>query len=242
MGRVAAVMTGRINVNEVFDTIQGEGPYMGRPATFLRLAGCNLSCSWCDTTYAWDWTRHDHGSESHPTDIDDLTDRLAGTRLLVVTGGEPLLQAKGLSRLRHNLEDRKPGYTTIQVETNGTRMPGVLGGNGVVFVVSPKLANAGDPERRRIIPAVLDYYGALARQGRAHLKIVVRDRHEVAEVAAFADRFGFPRESVWVLPEGATRADHLITIRGVADAVVERRLNLSTRLHLLAWPDLVRGR
>jgi 7-carboxy-7-deazaguanine synthase len=235
-------VTDRLNVNEIFDTVQGEGPLCGRPATFLRLSGCNLSCSWCDTRYAWDWAHYSHADESHSMPVDELADQLAGVPLLVVTGGEPLLQAQGLARLHFALETRKPGRTTMQLETNGTRLAGPLGVAGTMFVVSPKLANAGDPEPSRIVPGVLRYYASLAHRGRAWLKMVVTTPAEVDEVAAFADRWGFPRETVWVLPEGQHAAEHLATLARVADDVVRLRLNLSTRLHLLAWPELVRGR
>ena len=54
-----------LNVNEIFGpTIQGEGPHTGRLVGFLRLAGCNLACSWCDTPYSWDWTKYDKAEES----------------------------------------------------------------------------------------------------------------------------------------------------------------------------------
>ena len=48
-----------MQVNEIFKSIQGEGPNFGKPAIFLRTAQCNLKCTWCDTKYTWDWKNYD---------------------------------------------------------------------------------------------------------------------------------------------------------------------------------------
>ena len=59
-------------VSEIFGpTLQGEGPSSGRRAMFLRLAGCNLSCSWCDTAYTWDWSRYDKKAEVTMMQVDN---------------------------------------------------------------------------------------------------------------------------------------------------------------------------
>ena len=52
-----------MQVNEIFKSIQGEGPNFGKPAIFLRTAQCNLKCTWCDTKYTWDWENYDFQKE-----------------------------------------------------------------------------------------------------------------------------------------------------------------------------------
>jgi len=99
-----------LDVIEIWNTIQGEGPYSGMPATFVRLAGCNLQCPLCDTDYTS--TRQLMGC----SELVDIVDDLCSGGLVVFTGGEPFRQ-KALCNVMHNLINRR---MTVQVETNGT--------------------------------------------------------------------------------------------------------------------------
>lgn len=96
-------------VTETFRSIQGEGGCMGMPMFFVRLAGCNLSCSWCDT---------DHGLREVVT-VDELLARAVDSRLnhVCITGGEPTVQTDPLNRLCDALATE--GFV-IHLETNGT--------------------------------------------------------------------------------------------------------------------------
>ncbi|MEA2038486.1 MAG: radical SAM protein [Thermodesulfobacteriota bacterium] len=100
-----------LRVNEIFYSIQGESSYAGRACVFVRLTGCNLRCSYCDTTYAYD--------EGDDLEIDEIIDRVGSykCRLVEVTGGEPLIQAETPS-LIHDLV--KQGYKVL-LETNGSQ-------------------------------------------------------------------------------------------------------------------------
>lgn len=99
-----------MKVNEIFNSIQGEGANTGRPAIFVRFSGCNLNCSFCDT----DFKRWVKMSEDEIITKVDLINTY-GTDFIIFTGGEPLLQLnRKLCDLLHN-----QGYT-IAVESNGT--------------------------------------------------------------------------------------------------------------------------
>lgn len=106
-----------MKVNEIFDSIQGEGVYATVPMTFIRLQGCNLACEWCDTAYA----RDSGGFEMTIPEITKVVQRidLRQFRWICITGGEPLLH-EDLKELVLALASR--GYR-IEVETNGTIEP-----------------------------------------------------------------------------------------------------------------------
>jgi 7-carboxy-7-deazaguanine synthase len=79
-------MNETLKVNEIFRSLQGEGVRAGMPCAFVRLAGCNLRCTWCDTKYAWD-----EGTEMTLDEITRAVEKLDLTRV-ELTGGEPLIQ------------------------------------------------------------------------------------------------------------------------------------------------------
>jgi 7-carboxy-7-deazaguanine synthase len=100
-----------MQIAEIFRSIQGEGLNQGRPCTFIRLAGCNLGCTWCDTPHA-----REAGEE---IDIEEIVSRVGALsgNYLCITGGEPLLQIDQLLPLLRLLAGK--GYQ-IDIETNGT--------------------------------------------------------------------------------------------------------------------------
>ncbi|RPJ53565.1 MAG: radical SAM protein, partial [Methanobacteriota archaeon] len=103
-----------MKTSEIFPSIQGEGRGQGLVTTFVRLAGCNLRCRWCDTRYAWD------GGEEMSVDAVAAAVRDLGIRRICITGGEPLLQGDELSQLLAILAEEK---YEIEIETNGTIDP-----------------------------------------------------------------------------------------------------------------------
>jgi 7-carboxy-7-deazaguanine synthase len=224
-------------VAEVFGpTFQGEGPSVGRRAGFVRLGRCNLDCSWCDTPYTWDWERFDPAVELRREPVDAVLDRLAemSPEIVVVTGGEPLLQQQGLVPLARACTAH--GWQ-VEIETNGTRSPlAELAADVTRWNVSPKLANSGIDEERRIRPAAL---ADLLATGHASFKFVVAAPSDLDEVAAIVDEHGLA--PVWIMPEGTDAATVTERARLLAEPVLERGWNLTPRLHVLLWGD-ERGR
>jgi len=125
----------QLQINEVFYTLQGEGPYMGHPAVFVRLTGCNLRCWFCDTR--WD------DDKDSVIDAENLSLRVASIipaqcRLVVLTGGEPVRQS--LEPFLRSLRAIRQGLHPVrfQVETAGTLWQDCLAADDVDIVVSPK--------------------------------------------------------------------------------------------------------
>lgn len=124
-----AVETAGLLVHSIFRTIQGEGPFAGQPALFLRLAGCNLQCPLCDTEYT-------QGAE--PISYERLRMRLRYAKnreddLLVITGGEPFRQSIGPL-----IESALELGWRVQVETNGTLWRPIPLHRRLYIVCSPK--------------------------------------------------------------------------------------------------------
>lgn len=238
---VAAVNT--LRVTEIFGpTLQGEGPAAGRCALFVRLAGCNLSCSWCDTTYSWE-----PGHEFDLLAVHQIADAVeeAGAGLVILTGGEPLLQQDqdAWPQLLTVLADRG---VSVHLETNGTLAPNTTTEVMVeLAVVSPKLGNAGT-HRGHQDPRIRPEWIKLASRSFAascevHAKFVCETADEVNQVALWATMVGWPLERTWVMPQGKTRAELDSRWPIIAEAAAAHWINATHRLHVLAWGN-ERGR
>ncbi|WP_435059075.1 7-carboxy-7-deazaguanine synthase QueE [Streptomyces sp. bgisy060] len=213
-------------------TVQGEGPSCGHPAIFIRLSRCNLSCTACDTKETWDWSQFNPTEVSTRESVPELVAWVlqSPVELVVITGGEPLLQQRNLVPLVRRLLDEG---RRVEFETNGTVMPDpALLVDGVRFNVSPKLASFGMAEAKSIMPSVLQ---AFAASGRSVFKFVASCVADVDRIAELADRHGLA--PVWVMPEGTTAEAITSTTRVLADAVASRHWHLTTRLHVLAFAD-----
>lgn len=218
----------KLRVSEIFTSIQGEGPTAGEPAAFLRLALCNLRCRWCDTKYTWDFENFDYALEVHPMAPRDVLQRLeaTGASRLVITGGEPLMQQRGLIELVRRAPDR----WTIEVETNGTLAPDpALLARVSQWNVSPKLQNCGEPRDRRLRHDVL---GALLHTGSAWLKCVVESDADVDELEVLVASLRWPRSRVLLMPQAASRSLLRERHPAVAEIARARGFGLSPRLHI----------
>lgn len=233
----------RVALSEIFRSIQGEGPRTGRQALFVRLAGCNLACVWCDTQYAWNWDTFDRRSESRRVTVAELVDDvLAHTdcdvSLVVVTGGEPMLQQEGLSLFLRQLRAARPDVC-CQVETNGT-MPVLAEMAGLIdqFVVSPKLRHAGGPRAARIRMRALLTYAALPESA---FKFVVSSSSDLTEIEEIRRELSLEAARVWLMPLAASVGELLETAPRVAELALVTGYNLSDRFQLLSWGQ-ARGR
>jgi 7-carboxy-7-deazaguanine synthase len=226
-----------LKVCEMFGpTFQGEGPSAGKRAYFLRLSGCNLNCRWCDTPYTWDWVRYDPAEQARMMTVEQVLgwalDR--DGELMIITGGEPLLQQYRLLPVTAALVHL--GWR-VEIETNGTvpadeRLVKMVD----AFNVSPKLANSAVPERRRVRPHALASFVAT---GRAVFKFVVTGPGDLDEVGDLVKEFGL--QPVWIMPEATEPDGVLAGLRALAEPVLARGWNLGNRLHTLLWRD-ERGR
>ncbi|MGC4090758.1 MAG: 7-carboxy-7-deazaguanine synthase QueE [Polyangiaceae bacterium] len=220
-----------IKINEIFASLQGEGPSLGAPSLFVRLALCNLRCDWCDTRYTWDFERFDPALEVHPTPVESVAQRIreAPEARVVITGGEPLLQQPALATLLESIGDEKQ----VEVETNGTISPEpALARRVNQWNVSPKLAHAGDPRDKRVRPEALR---ALRDTGRAFLKFVVKTSDDLLELRALVAELEWPSERVFLMPEATTAAEHHARSQTLAELCHEHGYRFSPRLHVLLW-------
>ncbi|MCW1403838.1 7-carboxy-7-deazaguanine synthase QueE [Novosphingobium sp. MW5] len=227
---------------EIFASVQGEGASAGRACTFVRLSRCNLACEWCDTAYTW---RFEGDNRPHRDGVDfaraanqvtldeaDVAARIAafGRRRLVVTGGEPLLQAPALARLLALL----PGLH-VEVETNGTVVPPNALDNLVhQWNVSPKLAHSGNPRDLALRPEALR---AFAADPRATFKFVIASEDDLSEVTSLMAEYGLPGSRVWLMPEGRDSATIRERSLWLAEYCSKHELNFSDRLHIHLFGD-----
>lgn len=227
-------MAGSLKIRERFVSLQGEGSLVGVPSSFVRVAGCNLRCTWCDSPET-SWN-----PSGEQISIDELVAFCArGPRHVVLTGGEPLLFA-GVAELSQRL--RAAGHH-ITVETAGTVWLDRLACD--LLSLSPKLAHstpwqrasalAERHERQRLDLAVLGrLLGAYAWQ----LKFVVRaeaasdDLAEIEGLLAALDVPASERARVLLMPECTDPAALASCERALVGACVERGFRLGERLHI----------
>ena len=227
---------------EIFASVQGEGPSAGMPVAFMRLSRCNLACVWCDTAYTWhfegddrphrDGATFDRKANQVTLDEADVAERILalGQTRLVITGGEPLLQAPALAKLLGLLPD-----ITVEVETNGTtKAPTPLDIRIDQFNVSPKLAHSGNPADLALIPERLDAY---ATDPRAWFKFVIAQPLDVDEVIALRNRYRFKPDHVFLMPEGTDSATLREREKWLAPLCVEHGFRMSDRLHIHLFGD-----
>ncbi|MCA8836668.1 MAG: 7-carboxy-7-deazaguanine synthase QueE [Gammaproteobacteria bacterium] len=225
--------SGRLRVHSVFATLQGEGPWAGCFALFVRLHGCNLQCPRCDTDYT---------SAMRVVGADDLVSELveleSAPPLIVVTGGEPL--AQNLCVFLRCCSDRLP-QTRVQIETNGTTFDPRLEQCFGALAVPPQVVCS--PKLDRVEPRLLPFISAF--------KYIVRDG-ELAQDGLPRQSLGHPvrqqlfrpepqmykrmqsQGQIFLQPEDSDDPEqNQRNLHACADAAVRQRLRLGIQTHKL---------
>lgn len=228
---------------EIFASLQGEGVSCGRPSTFIRLSRCNLACVWCDTAYTWHFTgdnrpHRDEATFDRAANQVTLTEEEAAARIaalapdrLVITGGEPLLQAAALARTIAAL----PRPMHVEIETNGTvAPPRALDAMVDQYNVSPKLAHSGNAAELAL-PA--ERLAQWAQEPRAWFKFVVASPDDVDEVAALVRTHAILPARVFLMAEGRD-GDTLRARAGwLAVLCSKHGFSFTDRLHIHLYGD-----
>jgi len=126
-----------MQITEIYKSIQGESTHTGLPCVFVRLTGCNLRCSWCDSEYTFTG-----GHRMTVEEVLEEVEHLSPSGLVEITGGEPMLQDREVVPLMQRLLD--DGYTVL-LETSGERSLERVP-KGVIKIVDVKCPNSGEPD------------------------------------------------------------------------------------------------
>lgn len=222
-------------ITEIFKSIQGEGTRAGLPCVFVRLTGCNLRCTWCDTAYAF------HGGDKMTVDeVIARVHKLASSGanrlpLVEITGGEPLLQKEAPDLASRLLAE---GFT-VMIETSGERFVGVLP-REVIKIVDVKCPDSGEPDTFDI--SNLDAIGkndeikfvVSTRRDYEFARDFTRDHHLAARVGQVLFSPVFPD------PAGKWQG---LNARELAEWILADglRVRLGLQLHKFIWHPSRRG-
>jgi len=222
-------------ITEIFKSIQGEGTRAGLPCIFVRLTGCNLRCTWCDTAYAF------YGGEK--ISVDEVLEKVrelgekGATRvsLVEITGGEPLLQPE-----TPELAERliAAGYATM-IETSGERFVGVLP-REVIKIVDVKCPDSGEAD-------TFDFENLGAVDKKDEIKFVISTRRDYEFARDFTREHRLAervREVLFspVFPDPAEKWVGL-EARELAEWILGDRLpvRLGLQLHKFIWDPAMKG-
>ena len=229
-------------------TIQGEGKLNGIPSLFIRLAGCNLHCIWhtangticeCDTTYA-SFRMKDTFSIEIARVCRIIAQNRGSIQHLVITGGEPFLQASALVEFCRQIKEIYPFHITV--ETNATIYNEALADNIDLFSLSPKLASSSPPApydqfhnstrcNIEIIQAFLTH--AIDHQKDFQLKFVYSEERDIDEIKIILSNLqGWKNEDILLMPMGVTYSELQQSIPHVLAHCIQNGWRYCDRLHL----------
>jgi 7-carboxy-7-deazaguanine synthase len=212
-----------LKVNEIFCSIQGESSLAGFPCILIRLTGCNLRCSYCDTRYAYD--------EGEVRSVDDIIEQTKtyGFSLVEITGGEPLLQEDTPALIRRLLNAR----FQVLLETNGSIDISSVD-SGCIRIIDIKLPSSGESKKNR-----LENFAIL--RAKDELKFVIgdqRDYHYAKEVLSL-----IPEDVSGKIVVNFSPVSEKMKPRQLAEWILGDRLGvrLNLQLHKIIWPEHIRG-
>ena len=226
-----------MQITEIYKSLQGESTYAGMPCVFVRLTGCNLRCTWCDSEFSF------YGGKKMPVeDVVGEVMRLSPSGGLVeITGGEPMLQEREVVPLMQRLMEA--GYKVL-LETSGERPLSKVPAQ-VVKIVDVKCPHSGEPNT-----FAMDNLHAL--QPHDEIKFVVSDRTDYEFARDFVRKHGLGERAGAVLfspafqrdASGARDTSHCVLDPQqlaewmLADDVPAR---LSLQIHKLIWDPAAKG-
>lgn len=228
-------------------TIQGEGKLNGIPSLFIRLAGCNLHCCWktaegglspCDTAYAAYQVKGAYQQE-----ISDIYNTILHNsdfiRHIVITGGEPFLQATELKNLCNKLKQNKNYHLTI--ETNATLFDCDVAQYVDLFSLSPKLSSSHPSQSAptlniSIIQSFIDY--ALEFRKDFQLKFVCACDSDIIEIKELLSQLkGWKNEDILLMPLGGSPEILRININKTLEHCIRNGWRYCDRLHIALFGE-----
>lgn len=229
-----------MKLSEIFYTLQGEGMYSGYPSIFVRLSGCNLRCSWCDTPFAsWEPEGEKITIANLYTEICALQDKHR-CDMIVISGGEPMIFSKLLVGLVDRLRNSRGCHVTI--ETAGTIFDEDLKPD--IYSVSPKLINAiPSPIERPTehkIHMKNNTYKHLEKfneNDEVQFKFVIASETDLEEVRGIVKTAGIDKQKVFIMPEATTREELRNKTAWIAELCKTEGFIFCNRLQVEIWND-----
>lgn len=212
-----------MKVVEIFNSIEGEGLRAGMPCTFIRLQGCNLNCSYCDSKYAWDST-----SSYCEMSVAEIVDTVSEWKcpLVTITGGEPLIHP-GIYTLIQQLVNL--GYN-VNVETNGSVVPNGTGKN-IFYTMDYKTLSSGMNDR-------MNKEAFKLLRSRDVIKCVVGSKEDLDDCLHFLEDFN-PTAYIFVSPIFGK-----IEAKAIVEYIQTHKLwnwRVQLQLHKYIWDKDERG-
>jgi 7-carboxy-7-deazaguanine synthase len=210
-------------VNEIFYSIQGEGILTGTPSIFIRLAGCPIHCSWCDTKYAWDPNAGTGMSAEHILQNIKEYD----CRYIVITGGEPMLNPQ-LPELTKLL---KASDKHITIETAGIKFIDSL--NCDLMSISPKLSNSANTK-------CLDFevLKKLINRYNYQLKFIIDNESDISEILDIVKNIEIKdHQKVMLMPQAQNRNELIAKSPVVVEICKEYGFSFCQRLQIMLFDE-----
>lgn len=225
-----------MQITEIYKSIQGESTYAGLPCVFVRLTGCNLRCSWCDSEYTFTG-----GCRMTVEQVVEQVQQLSNAALVEITGGEPMLQEKEVVPLMQRLLDQG---CTVLLETSGERLLHRVP-RGVIKIVDVKCPGSGEAD-------CFDLENLDALNPGDEVKFVLSDRADYEFAKEFLNRHKLAQRVNAILfspafskdAAGSSDTSHcLLDPRELAEWMLADDVpaRLSLQIHKFIWEPAMKG-